>query len=488
MTITFPSINSVTDLKRDNAGHDGKQADHRHPIDDPVVQVIIAVCCAVVISCVIFACIICLRRRNSAVRRKSSLGHFFITNDAPSPFGIASLNSQLYRSQSEDNKNPIDDTNYNTFLYSEEYPQEEYSELDMSDRSSTPSCDRSSTPSGSDIIETTFNGSPQSDKSTSDMNKISAIKKLRMMRRAKSMGNLTNGVASGVIYRTDNETVLTLCLEYHQANSVLNIDLQDVMDLPFKTQNSELFITAHLFPKSNEGINTKVVRMDEIVHFDEILQFSNVSLQDLEHCTIRLSLFSKKMSKSKTNFIGEAFIQCTEINIKSPSPTRMEVVLQRKRLKKHSTADKHLNSNLGEIFVLLQYNSMAKRMKVFIRRAEHLPKSDRLLGQPVHYIILNIYLHGELIMTKETKTVSGYSPVWNQPFLFDIHNSTVGEHALELVIMRGRRHTRDGVIGRVVIAKNGPKSGVDHWLEMIRPCSHEVAKWHNILPVIKFEA
>lgn len=105
----------------------------------------------------------------------------------------------------------------------------------------------------------------------------------------------------------------------------------------------------------------------------------------------------------------------------------------------------------------------------------------------VHYIILNIYLHGELIMTKETKTVSGYSPVWNQPFLFDIHNSTVGEHALELVIMRGRRHTRDGVIGRVVIAKHGPKSGVDHWLEMIRPCSHEVAKWHNILPVIKFE-
>lgn len=268
------------------------------------------------------------------MRRKSSLGHFFITNDAPSPFGIASLNSQLYRSQSEDNKNAADDTNYNTFMYSEEYPQEEYSELDMSDRSSTPSGDRSSTPSGSDIIETTLSGSPQSDKSTSDMNKISAIKKLRMMRRAKSMGNLTSGIASGVIYRPDNDTVLTLCLDYHQANSVLNIDLQDVMDLPFKTQNSEVFITAHLFPKSNEGINTKVVPVDEIVHFDEILQFSNVSLQDLEHCTIRLSLFSKKKSKSKTNFIGEAFIQCTEINIKSPSPTRMEVVLQRKRLKK----------------------------------------------------------------------------------------------------------------------------------------------------------
>ena len=326
-----------------------------------MVQVIIAVCCAVVISGVIFACIICLRRRKSSVRRKSSLGHFFITNDAPSPFGIASLNSQLYRSQSEDNKNAVDDTNYNTFMYSEEYPQEEYSELDLSDRSSTPSGDRSSTPSGSDIIETTLSGSPQSDKSLSDMNKISAIKKLRMMRRAKSMGNLTSGVASGVIYRPDNDTVLTLCLDYHQANSVLNIDLQDAMDLPSKTHNSEVFITAHLFPKSNEGINTKVVPVDEIVHFDEILQFSNVSLQDLEHCTIRLSLFSKKKSKPKTNFIGEAFIQCTEINIKSPSPTRMEVVLQRKRLKK--VIQEH---PLCFYCKILQYKNLGSRVNKLI--------------------------------------------------------------------------------------------------------------------------
>ena len=90
-------------------------------------------------------------------------------------------------------------------------------------------------------------------------------------------------------------------------------------------------------------------------------------------------------------------------------------------------------------------------------------------------------------MTKETKTQSGYSPVWNQPFLFDIPNSSVADHALELVIMRGRLHTKDGVIGRIVIGKHGAKSGSDHWHAMVRPSSHEVAKWHSIIPVFRFE-
>lgn len=90
-------------------------------------------------------------------------------------------------------------------------------------------------------------------------------------------------------------------------------------------------------------------------------------------------------------------------------------------------------------------------------------------------------------MTKESKTQSGYSPVWNQPFLFDIPSRSVSECTLELVIMRGRLYSKDGVIGRVVIGRQGPKTGVDHWQEMIKPCAREVAKWHNILPVFKFE-
>lgn len=291
-----------------------------------LIQVIIAICCAIFVSGVIFACVICIRRRKEAMRRKSSIGHFILAGESPVPFGFTSLGGQLYRSRSDDERATVDETNYNTFTFCEEYPQEEFRELDQLS-------DRSSTPSSTEVLDSSVTESPQSDKSTT-ISKISAVKKLKMMRRAKSMGNISTGLASGVLFRSDNETSLTFCLEYHEPNSVLNVDLQNAMDIPSRYQYSDVYIVANLFPKSNEGISSKEVPMEEVVHFDEILQFQNVSIKELEQSTLRLSLFSKKKTKSKPSFIGESFVQCSDIDTKSQKPTRMDVVLQKKRLKK----------------------------------------------------------------------------------------------------------------------------------------------------------
>jgi hypothetical protein len=73
----------------------------------------------------------------------------------------------------------------------------------------------------------------------------------------------------------------------------------------------DVSIPAHLFPITNDGVNSKIVRVDETVNFDEILQFSNVPIKDLENSTLRLSLFSSKKTKTKAAFIGEAFIHCS---------------------------------------------------------------------------------------------------------------------------------------------------------------------------------
>jgi hypothetical protein len=50
-----------------------------------------------------------------------------------------------------------------------------------------------------------------------------------------------------------------------------------------------------------------------------------------------MCLSASKKTKTKAAFIGEAFIHCSEVNLKSPSPTKMEVILQKKRLKKVHT-------------------------------------------------------------------------------------------------------------------------------------------------------
>ena len=47
-----------------------------------------------------------------------------------------------------------------------------------------------------------------------------------------------------------------------------------------------------------------------------------------------------------------------------------------------STAEKYLFADLGSLFVCLEYQLAAKRMKVMVRKACNLPKSDRLIGRP----------------------------------------------------------------------------------------------------------
>lgn len=92
----------------------------------------------------------------------------------------------------------------------------------------------------------------------------------------------------------------------------------------------------------------------------------------------------------------------------------------------------------------------------------------------------------EIIDFRETSSQPGYNPVWNQPFLFDIKTDSIGSYSLVIRIMRGKLHTKDSIIGQVVIGPNGPKSGANHWQEMLRPFSFEVAKWHSVLPVFKY--
>lgn len=71
----------------------------------------------------------------------------------------------------------------------------------------------------------------------------------------------------------------------------------------------------------------------------------------------------------------------------------------------------------------------------------HVPLSRALPPFPGHYIIIHLHHAGHIIDTKETKTVSGYNPVWNAPFLFSIPTGDVQQHelALEFIVMQVRR-------------------------------------------------
>ena len=102
-------------------------------------------------------------------------------------------------------------------------------------------------------------------------------------------------------------------------------------------------------------------------------------------------------------------------------------------------------------------------------------------------MIINLLRGGQIIKSHETRAQSGYNPIWNQPFLFDLTGSDVDEHYLDFIVMREKIHTKDGIVGHVTIGPNCGKSGRNHWREIMSPRPLETAKWHSILPMFNFK-
>lgn len=97
-----------------------------------------------------------------------------------------------------------------------------------------------------------------------------------------------------------------------------------------------------------------------------------------------------------------------------------------------------------------------------------------------------IYLlkNKEAVRVQETKAHTGYSPIWNQPFLFDLGPEAEAQFSIDFVIMRKKLHTKDAVVGHVTIGEQGCRSGRNHWKEIMSPRPSESAKWHSITPML----
>lgn len=485
MSTNSPSLSKFSTTEFNNGRGTRHETDQGSTVFDsssgnvgqtPIIQIVIGVCSAIVLSLVVIICVLCLRNKRKQIRRKSVMKDLMIGLESPNPFAYT-LNSQLMRGYG---------SSYNALDLIAERQQEV---LETEAEGISHFSSQSSDTGNSDIPEmdqlssmTTSLGQSVSMESFDPV--LPSSKRLRMMRRCRSTGNVllaANAMDSGW------ETNISINLNYDEHEENLNVTVSKLSEMPPKAVVSDIYVMAFLFPILNDGIHGSVVPGDDEIQYDELFQFKNVSFKELEKCTLRLSIFVKKRYKtSKDSLVGEAFLLCSDVDWKSKTSHQLTLSAQRKRLKKHSTPDKHLFKHLGELFVLLQYQHMAKRIKVFLRRAEHLPKSDKLLGSPVHYVIINLMKDGEIVDFRETSSQAGYNPVWNQPFLFDIKTDSIGSYSLVFRIMRGKLHTKDGIIGQVVIGQNGPKSGANHWQEMLRPFSFEVAKWHSVLPVFKY--
>ncbi|XP_034041455.1 synaptotagmin-4 [Thalassophryne amazonica] len=217
------------------------------------------------------------------------------------------------------------------------------------------------------------------------------------------------------------------------------------------------------------------------------------SLEDLHACTLRLAVYSRDFSGLREASLGVVELPCEQVHWETETTITYTRQLSpsKSKMKKSVSSQETLSARksfvcvpraLGQVFILLQYQTLAQRIKVMVRKAENLAKLTRIPGTPDHYIIINLCLERKVIGTKETKGVSGSNPVWNAPFLFDLPPGDITELplVLEFIVMQGRLYTKSSVLGRVLIGNKAPEAGQGHWREMCSRGQIETARWHAI--------
>ncbi|KAH3836873.1 hypothetical protein DPMN_110249, partial [Dreissena polymorpha] len=284
----------------------------------------------------------------------------------------------------------------------------------------------------------------------------------------------------------DNEQCpkISFTLKYDSKARRLKLRFLSVCELPGKCHGLDVSAVVSLFPRNVDGVNSRIVTGAREVHLDETFLFDDLTLPEVEKSTLRFVLhFKRKMRSGKEELLGELYMKCCDHDWRNNDTlnfTSMPLGLKTKS----GTRDKYLLEDLGSLFVCLEYQGGANRLKVMVRRASGLPKSDKLIGDPGHYVVINLVKNLNVVKVQETKTLNGYAPIWNQPFLFDLSGSPELEYSVDFVIMRKKLHTKDAVIGHVTIGTNGCLSGRSHWKDIMSPRPLETAKWHAIGPMI----
>ncbi|KAF1393159.1 hypothetical protein PFLUV_G00035560 [Perca fluviatilis] len=217
------------------------------------------------------------------------------------------------------------------------------------------------------------------------------------------------------------------------------------------------------------------------------------SVEELRTCTLRLAVYSRDFSGLREAVLGVVELPCEQMDWEPDTTTTYTRQLSptKSKLKKSVSSQEtfgHRKSSvcvpraLGQLFILLQYQALAQRIKVLVRKAENLAKLTRIPGAPDHYVVINLRQDGKVIGTKETKGASGANPIWNAPFLFDLPSGDITQLplVLEFIVMQGRLYTKSSILGRVLIGSDATEAGQGHWKEMCSRGQIETARWHII--------
>ncbi|CAL8375775.1 unnamed protein product [Arctogadus glacialis] len=205
-----------------------------------------------------------------------------------------------------------------------------------------------------------------------------------------------------------------------------------------------------------------------------VLVLTVSSVEELRRGTLRLSLHTQhRPPRPEGSLLGELEVQCADKDWTADRPIHFTKELSGTKcawkMSVNSVEAPPLSKPglscspqiLAQLFILLQYQTLAHRVKAMVLKVAQLDSLSHWPAAPGYQMVMNLHHEGTLISTKQT-------PGWNTPFLFDLPPGELSlmHINLELIVMQAK----------------APEAGRAHWREMCNQGQVERAQWHTLQP------
>lgn len=151
---------------------------------------------------------------------------------------------------------------------------------------------------------------------------------IRGIKRSKSM------VASLPVDETEQNCTLSFTLKYSQKLRQLHLKLLRVSDLPTKLYGYDIYAVVYLFPRNIDGVHSRTVVGGKNLDLNETFMFDDMILSEVDRCTLRLALqYRKKTRSGKDGFLGEMYMECSEIAWNCDQPLLFDCELEKNKVK-----------------------------------------------------------------------------------------------------------------------------------------------------------
>ncbi|KAK2581692.1 hypothetical protein KPH14_002179 [Odynerus spinipes] len=275
--------------------------------------------------------------------------------------------------------------------------------------------------------------------------------------------------------------VLVFKLRYKSEQNALAVTVVKCKKLPARDQvhaSSDPYVKLQLLPDKRHHVKTRVLRNTRNPVYNEDFTFFGINKSQLEEISLHFIVLSFDRY-SRDEIIGE--LTCALSSIPGLKDSDNQEISLRRNICPRSL--KIQSQGRGELLVSFGWQPAMSQLAVSVLKARNLPKMD-VTGLADPYVQIYLYRKSKCIATKKTHVKKRtLSPVFNEPFVFEIPNNIHNLHnvSLEIVLLDWDRFVKNEVIGRLTFG--GPKcqgSALNHWNDFCRYPRQQLAQWHKL--------